>query len=164
MDDARLRPRFVIVGLFQACDPGASFSRGSWPAHVTLAGNFVVDAPPRDLAEAVGSLGLSRTAIPIRFGERAAFGPGRDISVRLVTSSVVTALHDRLADVLETQPGFAADEPAYWRSGYRAHLTLTPAVSVARDETRTLRYVVLSELSREEARVVAAWDLGEAGG
>ncbi|MFT2711533.1 2'-5' RNA ligase family protein [Clavibacter sp. Sh2126] len=159
MRDARHRPRFVIVGLFQPTDAGTSFSRSAWPAHVTLAGNFVVEASLLDVVDAMRRAGLPGSALGVRFGELASFGHRRDIPVRLVTTHEITSIHHRLADELDSLPGFAADEPGHRRARYRPHVTLTPSISVEADESRALRSIALVELDQDLATVVTAWNL-----
>jgi 2'-5' RNA ligase len=162
MRDARHRSRLVIVGLFQPTGAGASFSRRAWPAHVTLAGNFVVDASLLDVVEAVRRARLPGSELRVSFGDVTSFGPRCDIPVRLVTTDEITSLHHRLADELDSLPGFAADEPAHRRTGYRAHMTLTPSISVDAHESRVFRSIALLELDTDVATVAMAWDLGEA--
>ena len=116
----------MILGLFQPTDAGTSFSRCAWPALVTLAGTFLVEASLLDVGEGVRRAGLPGSELGVRFGELATLGPGRDVPVRLVMTDEVTSFHHRLADELDSLPGFAADEPAHRRAGYRAHMTLGP--------------------------------------
>ena len=58
-------------------------------------------------------------------------------------------------------PGFVAEEPAYWRAGYRPHLTLSPVTSIEEGESRALRCVALAHLQDDDAKVVAAFGLPE---
>lgn len=149
----------MVVGLFRPTDAGTSFSRRAWPAHVTLAGNFVVEASLSDVSDAVRRAGLPGAELGVRFGDMADFGPERDIRVRLVTTDEVTSLHHRLADELDSLPGFAADDPAHRRAGYRAHMTLSPLVAADADGSRVVRSIALVELDHDVATVVTAWDL-----
>lgn len=44
---------YVVVALFTPMAVGTSFNRSSWPAHVTLASNFLTDATVDELELAV---------------------------------------------------------------------------------------------------------------
>lgn len=107
---------YVVVALFDRIAVGTSFSRRDWAAHVTLASNFTTDTRVDDLARAVRRTGALAEALIVQFTELAQFGPRRDVPVRLVHSERITALHYHLADQLELLPGYAAEEPSYWRA------------------------------------------------
>ena len=55
--------------------------------------------------------------------------------------------------------GGVAEEPAYWRDGYRPHLTLTPVISIEDGGSRILRCVAVARLLEDDATVVAAFRL-----
>jgi 2'-5' RNA ligase len=148
----------VVVALFEPMTPGTSFSRREWPIHVTLVSPFSVDAPAEDLARAVASAGGDGWPLRIRFGGQAMFGARHDVPVQLAESAEVVALHERLAVLLETMPGFVARDPRHWRQGYRPHMTHVPAVAVHAGDTRELRCIALAELTGGTAIVIAAFD------
>lgn len=158
MGSASARSLWVVVALFEALTPGMSFSRREWPPHVTLASPFVVEAPAEDLARAVESAGGDEWPLRVRFGGRAMFGARHDVPVQLVESADVVALHERLAVVLETMPGFVARDPRHWRQGYRPHMTHVPTVAVHTGDSRELRSMALAELAGPTATVIAAFD------
>ena len=91
---------YVVVALFAPMAVGTSFSRSNWPAHVTLASNFLTDATVGELERAVGRADASSEPLIVPFTHLAQFGPNRDVPVRLVQSDRVSILHNRLADGL----------------------------------------------------------------
>lgn len=91
---------YVVVALFTPVEVGTTFSRSNWPAHVTLASNFLTDATVGELERAVGRADASSEPLVVRFTQLARFRPNRDVPVRLVQSDRISALHNRLADGL----------------------------------------------------------------
>ena len=156
------RPLFVVVALIDALDVGRMFSRSEWPAHVTLASNFLVEAPIVEIAGTVGQVCGERGPIAVRFAGDAMFGRNRDVRVQLVESAEIVELHARLADLLESSAGFTAAEPDHWRDGYRAHMTHVSGVTVQEGGTRRLNGIAIAELTGDAATVTAAWKLGQA--
>jgi hypothetical protein len=151
---------YAVVALFAPLDAGTTISRQAWPAHVTLASNFTA-AAPADRVVAVAAEAVS-TSEPLgaRFGELALFGPNGDVQVRLVDSDQAVSVHVRLADRLESLlPGFVAEEPAYWRDGYRPHLTLGPSVTAAEGDYEAASSVAVVELLDRDATVLAQFRL-----
>lgn len=136
-----------------------SFLRKDWPAHVTLAGNFVTEAPTDELVLAVRRAGVLTGPTIIRFGGKGWFGPNLDVPVRLVLPGRVSNLHQCLADELEKLPGFTADEPGFWRVGYRPHLTLGSAIPLEPGEAKEIGQIAIAQLSGERATIAATWDL-----
>jgi 2'-5' RNA ligase len=158
MDGGPRQSLWVVVALLERMPAGASFSRREWPAHVTLASNFVVVEPADEIARAVASAIRGVWPLRVRFGGQAMFGARHDVPVQLVESPEVVALHDRLADLLETFQGFAARDPRHWRRGYRPHMTHVPTLSVEAGDVRELRCIALAELVGSTATVAAAFD------
>lgn len=151
--------RYCVVALFDALDIGHRFERSEWPAHVTLASNFVVSAAVDQIIAAVrDAMGVDRV-LAMHLGECALFGPRADVPVRLVTSAQVDRVHRGLADRLDRLDGFAADEPTHWRAGYRPHLTLGPTVDAFEGEVRTATHVAIAKLTSATAEIVARLDL-----
>lgn len=154
--------RYAVVALFTAVDVGVTFRRVDWPAHVTLASNFVTDASADDVEQVVRS-GVAVSHAPrFEFGATAHFGPNRDMPVRLVVPGRAEELHDELAHGLERLPGFVADEPTFWRGGYRPHLTYGRAVSqeqFVQGDTHTARCIAIARLDRQDATITAVIDL-----
>ncbi|MFD4960732.1 2'-5' RNA ligase family protein [Microbacterium sp. NPDC058389] len=122
------RELFVVVALPDPLEVGSTFRRRAWPAHVTLASNFAVDGARDAVLSAVRGVCAEEPPLEIRFGDEARFGPRGDIAVQLVESAQIVDLHERLADAVERLEGFAAEEPAHWRGGYRPHMTHVPGV------------------------------------
>lgn len=155
MNRSAPRQSYVVVALFEPIDVGTSFARKHWPAHVTLASTFFVDGTVDELAAAVRSAGSLTEPMVLTFAGRALFGPNRDVPVRLVRSTRVSDVHRRLADHLEALPGFAAEEPAFWRHGYHPHLTLRPMNAVREGDSLNACCIAIARLGETEAEIVA---------
>lgn len=155
--------RYVVVGLFDVIDVGATFSRRHWPAHVTLVSNFVTAASVDDIAGAVRRAGALDAPLRIEFEGVDLFGPNRDIPVRLVVPGRVAEVHRRLVDRLESLGNVVADEPAYWRAGYRPHLTLSGGIEADHGERRVVTDIAIARLEADAATVVAAIGTQERG-
>ena len=136
---------YAVVALFKPLDIG-TISRQAWPAHVTLASNFTAAVVADEIAAVVADAAPAAEPLRVRFREHSLFGPNHDVRVRLVDSEQAVSVHSRLADHLESLPGFAADEPAYWRDGYRPHLTLGPSVTATEGGRETASCVAVVEI------------------
>ncbi len=149
------------MALFEPIDVGERFERSQWPAHVTLASNFLTREPVEQVIDAVRNANVVDRPLTFRFGRRAQFGRHRDVPVRLAESLHVDDVHRDLAHHLGALRGFAADEPAHWRDGYHSHLTLRPAIGVDADEgeVRAASHVGIARLSTSEAEIVACFAL-----
>jgi 2'-5' RNA ligase len=149
---------YAVVALFDPLEIGTTISRRAWPAHITLASNFTATAAADRIIEAVAEAAPATKPLSVRFGEEALFGPNHDVRVRLVDSQQAIYAHISLTDQLESLPGFVAEEPAYWRDGYRPHLTLGPSVSATEGERETANSVAVVEILHSDARVLAIFD------
>ncbi|QCR18468.1 2'-5' RNA ligase family protein [Agrococcus sp. SGAir0287] len=146
------RRRWCVAAMLAPIRPGASFPRAAWPAHVTLASNLRVDDP--DALPAVVDRALRGAgSLDARIGRMAWFGERGGVPVLLVASPGIERAHERLATALVRQPGFAADAPRHWRSGYRAHLTLGPAVVPPSGAWLTVACVAIVRLEGPQADV-----------
>jgi len=150
---------FVVVALFDPLGVGMTFDRREWPAHVTLASNFVVGEPGVRLARAVKEACAGYGPMSVRFAGRAMFGRDRTVPVQLLDSAHLNDMHERLADRVEVVPGFAAADPDYWRAGYRPHMTHVPTVTVHDGDTRQMAYVAVAALTENTATLTAAFVL-----
>lgn len=159
MTDNRLREKYTVAALFHTIAEGVEFDRGRWPAHVTLVSNFVTDADLADLVAAVRGADALTGPLAVEFAGSALFGPDRDVPVQLVRPTRLALTHERLADRIESLSGFAADVPAYWRNGYRPHVTLFPGLAVSEGAQRVVQCVVIARLSGTAATVVAAFEV-----
>jgi len=159
MQQSSSQHRFTVSALFSALPVGTSFLRKNWPAHVTLAGNFSVDAPVDEIALAVRRAGVLTEPVDIRFNGTEWFGPDHDRQVQLVLPERVSTVHERLADELEQLPGFIADEPDFWREGYRPHLTLGSAITPEAGEVKETVQISVARLSRNSATIEVAFSL-----
>ncbi|KRC46867.1 hypothetical protein ASE16_15830 [Leifsonia sp. Root227] len=146
---------YAVVALFDPLEINATISRSEWPAHVTLASNFTAASTLDRLLDLVTQAAAAAEPLNVRFGEQALFGPNHDVRVRLVDSEQAVGVHIRLADLLESLPGFAAEEPAYWREVYRPHLTLGPSVTAAEGDRETANSVAVVEILGSDAKVLA---------
>jgi 2'-5' RNA ligase len=153
-------PRYCVVALFEPMDVGDRFARSAWPAHVTLASNFLVAESVEQVVEAVHDARVVDRPLAFRIGRLAQFGPQRTVPVRLVDSPHVEDAHQDLAHHLGRLRGFEADEPSHWREGYRAHLTLRPSIAAFEGEIRTASHVAVARLDGETAEIVACIEIG----
>lgn len=151
--------RYSVMALFEQLSSGTRFPREEWPAHVTLASNFVVVEPVERLVAEISGVETIDHPLVFRFGDVALFGPHRDIPVRVAESAQVDALHRVIADRLLSLRGFVADEPAHWRGGYHAHLTLRPTIGVGKGESWTATHVAIARLVDTEAEIVACVEI-----
>ncbi|GAB3583344.1 hypothetical protein GCM10027406_27790 [Leifsonia lichenia] len=145
---------YAVVALFDPLKIGTTISRREWPAHVTLASNFTTAAAPDRLVELVTE-SVPAEPLKVRIGEQALFGPNHDVRVRLVHSEQAASVHIRLADQLRSLLGFAAEEPAYWREGYRPHVTLGPSATATEGDRETANSVAVVEILDSDAKVLA---------
>lgn len=111
------RARYCVVALFDALTSGHRFERREWPAHVTLAANFVASTSADEVVAAGLGGPAMEHAVSVRLGEPAPFGHEGEIPVLLVDSPQVEHVHRELVDRLERLEGFAPDEPALWHAG-----------------------------------------------
>lgn len=153
---------YAVVALFIPLDIGTTISRRVWPAHVTLASNFTTAATPDRIVELVTEAIPTAEPLNVRFCQQALFGPNHDVRVRLVDSEQAVSGHIRLADQLESLPGFAVEEPAYWREGYRPHVTLGPSVTATEGDRETANAVAVVEILDSDATVLALLHLRSA--
>ncbi|MBW9093870.1 2'-5' RNA ligase family protein [Microbacterium jejuense] len=159
------RTLLVVLALPEPLAVGQTVDRRAWPAHVTLASNFVVSEPSEVVVRVVTRACAVEPPLVLRFGDRAWFGPLHDIPVQLVESPQIVALHERLADALHGLAGFAVDAPAYWRDGYRPHMTHVPGVSTASGTSVRLPFIAIASMTGRSATVISALELGkDAGG
>ena len=152
----------AVVVLFSSLDIGATISRRAWPAHVTLASNFTAAVPADQIIAVVAEVCPLAEPLIVRFGEHALFGPNHDVRVRLVGSERALSVHRRLADQLESLPGFFAEEAAYWRDGFHPHLTLGSSVTAAEGDRETASCVAVVEILDTDAKVLAAFHAPDA--
>ncbi|WP_460537604.1 2'-5' RNA ligase family protein [Humibacter ginsengiterrae] len=127
--------------------------RSRWPVHVTIAGNFRVDAGSVDaIPSMLRSAAETIAEFQVKLGPPEQFGPGRDIPVLLGAHASLDLLHLFLATSLSGLPDFQPQDPQYWRRGYRPHASLGPAVDVHADETLPLRVLTLVSLDARLSR------------
>lgn len=156
-------PRLLaVVAVPAPLEEGARFARAVWPAHVTLASNFTVGETFAHVADAVRAACVDVEPLTIRFEGTAQFGRNQEVAVQLVRSAQVVALHERLADVLEALPHFAAEEPPYWRTGYRPHMTHVTGRDTPEGAEVVLRHVVIAEIDGATATVLCRFSLPSA--
>jgi hypothetical protein len=147
---------FVVVALIEHLEVGSSFRRANWPAHVTLASNFLVNAPQDQIGIAIAEACADDGPLPVRFGDSALFGRDQNIDVQIVESTEILALHHRLADLLEAMAGFATAEPSYWRDGYRPHMTHVPSLALRQGDAIQLPFIAAANLTQGDATITSA--------
>ncbi|MGU3645358.1 2'-5' RNA ligase family protein [Microbacterium sp. C23T] len=150
---------YVVVALVAPLAVGVTFSRREWPLHVTLAPNFVLDGSRDEVVRVIADACVDQAPLPVRFSADEMFGRERNIPVRIIESAEIDDLHQRLANALQNQPGFAAAEPAYWRAGYRPHMTRRSGTAVGDPDPAELRYLAIAEMTGSAANVIAALTL-----
>jgi hypothetical protein len=153
---------FVVAALADSLEVGSSFQRTTWPAHVTLASNFLVNETDDRVASAVSEACADYGPLSVRFGTRALFGRDRDVDVQIVESAQILALHERLSDLLEAMRGFAATEPDYWRDGYRPHMTHVPGLSIRPGDVTQLSFIAVAKMTQSHATITSALALPSA--
>lgn len=146
---------YAVVALFHPLEIGTTIDRRAWPPHVTLASNFAAAVATDRIIEVVTEAAQETEPLRVRVGEEALFGPNRDVRVRLVESERAVGAHMRLTDQLESLSGFFAEEPTYWRDGYRPHLSLGPSVTAMEGDVKTANSVAVVEILDSDAKVVA---------
>lgn len=151
--------RYCVAAFFARLEVGERFARSDWPAHVTLASNFVVSEPVEQIVSAIRDAKVVDRALRFQFTGLAFFGPRRDVPVRLVECPDIEDVHRDLAGHLGHLGGFKPDEPAHWRDGYRPHLTLRPAVDVRDGASCIASHIAIARLTGEAAEVVACFAL-----
>ena len=164
MQPERVPRRFTVTASAAPLAVGMSFPRTAWPAHVTLIGNFVTEASAAELEDVVRRSEVLAAPLVVDLGGTAWFGTEHDVPVRLALPGPIVDVHRSLAAQVEALRGFAADDPAFWRDGYRPHLTLGPAVSGDVGDRLVIGCVAVARLDRGTATITAAFDLPPAGG
>jgi len=147
---------FVVVALVDALDVGSSFERAAWPAHVTLASNFLVDETDDQVAAAVSQACARHGQLTVRIGASAMFGRDRNVEVQIVESAEVLVLHEQIADLLEVMDGFAPTEPAYWRDGYHPHMTRVTGFTFRQGDVTQLPFIAVAKMTQRMATITSA--------
>lgn len=116
--------KYVIVKFLEQVDQGTEFAASSWPLHVTLASNFVVDWESTGLIEKLSALLAKRDSVEAAVGDDEYFGPQKQVHVTLLEmSEELVSLHNDTITLLK-ECGAVFDEPQYLEEGYRAHATV----------------------------------------
>ena len=135
--------------------------RARWPVHVTVAGNFRVDAPAvAGIPALLESIAHDFTAFGVKLGPRDSFGPGKNVPVLLAPHPLLDQIHGSVAAELAHAAGFSPAEPDYWGGGYRPHATLGPAVAAEPGELLSIRTLTLVSLLGDSGRRLFAVHLG----
>ncbi|BDI22989.1 2'-5' RNA ligase family protein [Herbiconiux sp. L3-i23] len=149
---------FVVVA---TPDPlPATIDRSRWPAHVTIGGNFAVLAEGETLLPTIVQVALEDiAAFTVSLGGLDYFGDAGRLPVLLAPHESLSRMHNTLADGLVSAPGFRPAEPAYWRHGYRAHLTLAENVELREGDELHIERVALLSLTGSKALRRCQWML-----
>lgn len=156
--DHLTRP-LAVVALPSPVDQGARFPRATWPAHVTLASNFAVDASAAQVTETVREVVAGLNPMAVSFEGAGMFGPSGDIPVQLMCSPAISHVHERLAEALERLPRFEPEQPAYWRAGFRPHMTHVADRDTPEGAQTVLGYVAIAVIDGEHAIIVDRFSL-----
>lgn len=135
-------------------------ARDHWPVHVTIIGNFRVEAAFESVAADLLALLASHTAaFSVSLGPRDQFGAERSIPVLLAEHPLIHQLHESLGRDIKRLPGFAACLPSHWEDGYRPHATLGSAVDIVDGDALELRWLTLASLEGDRAHSMRAVEL-----
>lgn len=121
---------------------------------MTVVANFVTASPVEEVEGVVRETVALDAPFVVHLEGRDLFGPNRDVPVLLVRPGRLDELHGRLVVVLEPL-GAVAEEPAYWREGYRPHLTLGSAVEGEEGERRVVSHLAIVRLDEETATTLS---------
>lgn len=159
MQADHLARTLAVVALPSTLVSGTRFPRVAWPAHVTLASNFAVDTSWTQLALAVRELLADVGPMTVRFEGVALFGPNGDIPVQLIHAPEISYVHERLADLLGSLPGFAPEQARHWRAGYRPHMTRVAGRDAPEGAQTVLEHVALAEIDGDHAIILDQFSL-----
>lgn len=162
MEATTPRNAYAVVALFSTTEIGTSIARSEWPAHLTLASIFAVEAPPLLVARTVRLAQVDGVAIDAHLAGPAMFGPNGDIPVQLVGVEPFHEIHERLAAALERLPGFVADEPEYWHDGYRPHITRGLLADPHEGDVLPIRCIATALLTDRGDRIIDVIDVRRA--
>lgn len=76
--------KYVLVSLLEKLDEGTEFPATSWPLHVTLVSNFIVDWESTNLFEKLSALLANRQPFETTVGDDEYFGPQKQVHVALL--------------------------------------------------------------------------------
>lgn len=116
--------KYVIAKFLEPVADGTEFDAKSWPLHVTLAANFVVDRKGVNLFEKLAGLADDERPVITTASEDDYFGPQKQVRVTtLVMTLELQTLHNKIIALLKSV-GATFDAPQYQEEGYRAHATV----------------------------------------
>lgn len=151
---------FAAVALFAPIEVGAAIPRSAWPVHLTVVSNFTAEASAERVIAVVRDALTDTPPAEARIAGRAMFGPAADIPVQLVEPGPFPDVHEALAEAVERLPGFVADEPDYWRDGYRAHITLRAGESLREGDAWPVRCFAAVQLTEEYGMIIDVVNVG----
>ncbi|WP_285724878.1 hypothetical protein [Psychromicrobium xiongbiense] len=144
---------YAVVALFDPLEIDTTISRRAWPMHLTLASNFTTAATADRIIEVFASAAPPPEPLSVLVGEQALFGPNHDVRVRFVDSEQAVSVHNTPYGSARIPLRFVAEEPAYWRDGYRPSLTLGASVTATEGASRTANSVaVVDPRQRRQGR------------
>lgn len=149
------RPLYVIVATSD--EVIGPVDRSRWPAHTTVVGNFHLEAGHGEAAARALMATLSGVrAFDVVLGPSARFGKRGDVPVLIAEHQSFHRLHAALVARLESVPGFAAVESAFWGSSYRPHVTLGTAVDARLGQLMRMEWMTLVVLDGGIGRRVSS--------
>lgn len=140
--------RLAVAHFLERWPAGTEFPAGRLPLHLTLAGNFTVDADADAILTTIAGLGLAPTTA--RVGKTELFGRSGNVQVRVIER--VGALRDIHSAIVNSLTGMGAtfDTPGFNLDGFRPHITEVPGQTIP--ETVTVDSVTVIDLRPEGNR------------
>ncbi|MBA3758208.1 hypothetical protein H0X10_01070 [Candidatus Saccharibacteria bacterium] len=145
--------KYVLVCLLKKLDEGTEFTSTSWPLHVTIASNFVVDWGATNLLYKLTALLTNRKPIKTTAGDDEYFGDKKQIHVTILDKhDEMTALHNDIIGLLKSV-GAIFDEPNYLEEGYKAHVTVQSDARVHKGDLIVIDNVTVVDMfARKDIR------------
>ena len=136
--------RLAVCSFLEPADTTV-FASAALPLHVTVLGNFILDADFDEFASIV-TAAARMLPITVHLGTDEVFGANGEYQVTVTEPSVsLTELHNELLDRAR-RVGAVLDNPEYGGDGYRAHVTWPGNVRPALAAVLTLASLSIVEL------------------
>lgn len=143
---------FVIVSFLDGV-PTENFSRGNWPLHLTLLGNFYTEASEGDLHSTLVKAIEETLSFSVVGGKEEMFGKNADVPViALKKTSELESLHNQLRHSFNSKV-LHFETPDFIGAGYLPHVTDTAEVSLKVGEEVQLTTISLVRLTEDTAHI-----------
>lgn len=142
----KLTQKWAIISLLEEIPEGSLFHYSDFPLHVTLAGVFKLDISGDEIAHEIQDVVKDVSSFAIEGGEKAMFGPEKNIAVTKVKESpelqgLYTLLHNHLVSL-----GAVYNSPEFEGDGHIAHSTFQKSGRLSEGETRHITSISLIDL------------------